>query len=520
MTLSLNIETLAQYGLNVKRNWLLSIFAIALGMLHTSSMAQCTSSGGTISTAVNSTCTLTSGTLTITGTGSITTPSSSSTGAGGILSSGTTTINNNGSISTAASNQNGDGISNSGTTTINNNGSISTSGSGAYGVYNSGNISTLNNTGTISVSGGQNAYGIGNNGTITTLNNTGSISTTNDARYGIQTYGIITTLNNQQGKSGNNPLTYSGRLPVNYNVIVASSNNYGQLSISNTFNTMVFGISGLSTTSSSIVGQTLTGVLQGFGSNLSSYISSGLTSSNGYTYSFAQQGSSGTWDLLITACSVCSVSNISSGMTVPLASVGASPVLSGGTLELLNGDSSSTAFSVTNPSTIQGPSSGSATLSGIFSGLGSLTFTGSGTTVFSGANTYTGGTTVSSGTLQGNASSLQGEIVNNSTVVFDQSTSGTYSGVMSGSGALTKQNSGTLVLTGANTYSGGTTVSAGSLQGNTTSLQGAIINNSQVVFDQATDGTYSGVMSGSGSLTNQNPGTLILTGANVRLQMV
>jgi autotransporter-associated beta strand protein len=48
-------------------------------------------------------------------------------------------------------------------------------------------------------------------------------------------------------------------------------------------------------------------------------------------------------------------------------------------------------------------------------------------------------------------------------VVFDQATDGTYSGVMSGSGSLTKQNTGTLILTGANTYSGGTTVSSGTL---------------------------------------------------------
>jgi autotransporter-associated beta strand protein len=76
-----------------------------------------------------------------------------------------------------------------------------------------------------------------------------------------------------------------------------------------------------------------------------------------------------------------------------------SPVLSGGTLVLFNGDSSSTAFSVTRASTIQNPTSGRATLSGVFSGAGSLTFTGTGTTIFTGTNTYSGGTTVASGTL-------------------------------------------------------------------------------------------------------------------------
>ena len=38
---------------------------------------------------------------------------------------------------------------------------------------------------------------------------------------------------------------------------------------------------------------------------------------------------------------------------------------------------------------------------------------------------------------------------------------------MSGSGSLTKSGAGTLILTGTNSYSGGTTVSAGTLQGTT-----------------------------------------------------
>jgi autotransporter-associated beta strand protein len=85
-----------------------------------------------------------------------------------------------------------------------------------------------------------------------------------------------------------------------------------------------------------------------------------------------------------------------------------SPVLSGGTLVLFNGDSSSTAFSVTRASTIQNPTSGRATLSGVFSGVGSLTFTGTGTTIFTGTNTYSGGTTVSSGTLSVSGTSPTG----------------------------------------------------------------------------------------------------------------
>jgi autotransporter-associated beta strand protein len=92
------------------------------------------------------------------------------------------------------------------------------------------------------------------------------------------------------------------------------------------------------------------------------------------------------------------------GSSVSLSSLGnnANPVLSGGTLALVSGDSSSISISVNGSGgTIQSPTSGSATLSGVFSGTGGLTFSGSasGRIVLSGANTYSGGTTVSGGTL-------------------------------------------------------------------------------------------------------------------------
>src|SRR5262249_58268844 len=169
---------------------------------------------------------------------------------------------------------------------------------------------------------------------------------------------------------------------------------------------------------------------------------------------------------------------------------------------------------VTNNGTLAFNRSDDITVANSISGTGALRKLGANTLTLSGANSYSGGTTVTAGTLQGNAASLQGSIANNGAVVFDQATDGTYAGNMSGSGSLAKQGAGTLMLAGTNSYSGGTTVTGGILLGNTASLPGNIANNAVVVFDQAADGTYAGVMSGTGSLAKQGAGTLTLSASH------
>jgi fibronectin-binding autotransporter adhesin len=102
-------------------------------------------------------------------------------------------------------------------------------------------------------------------------------------------------------------------------------------------------------------------------------------------------------------------------------------------------------------------------LNGVISGDGALVKTNSNTLTLGGANTYAGGTTVNGGTLIGTTASLQGAITNNSAVIFDQSSSGTYGGLMSGTGSLSKTNTGSVTLSATNSYSGATTVSQGTL---------------------------------------------------------
>jgi len=184
----------------------------------------------------------------------------------------------------------------------------------------------------------------------------------------------------------------------------------------------------------------------------------------------------------------------------------------------LNSDVTLTA---NNPS---GAANANTVFTGVLSGAHSLTLQqgangiGTGAIVLSADNTYTGGTTIASGRLQigsgGITGSVLGNIVNNAALVINRSNDWIYANVISGAGTLTKQGAGTLTLSGANTYAGGTTVFAGTLTGNTTSLQGPIINNAALVFAQATDGATSGVISGTGSLTKTGAGVLTLNGAN------
>ena len=126
-------------------------------------------------------------------------------------------------------------------------------------------------------------------------------------------------------------------------------------------------------------------------------------------------------------------------------------------------------------------------INGVVSGAVGLTKAGTGQLTLTGANIYSGGTNLnggilsvssdgnlSSGALTFNGGTLEatGSIASSKTATLnprggtflaDAGTSSTLSGVISGPGSLTKDGLGEVILTGLNTYSGGTILSHGVL---------------------------------------------------------
>jgi autotransporter-associated beta strand protein len=92
------------------------------------------------------------------------------------------------------------------------------------------------------------------------------------------------------------------------------------------------------------------------------------------------------------------------------------------------------------------------------------------------------------------------------------------SGAIAGTTGLLKDNDGTLTILNANTYSGTTTVSGGTLKlgdGVTNGgLAGPLANEAAVEFHPAGSSTHAGPLSGAGDFFKTGAGTQVLTGAN------
>ncbi|EJH5604817.1 fibronectin-binding autotransporter adhesin ShdA [Salmonella enterica] len=155
---------------------------------------------------------------------------------------------------------------------------------------------------------------------------------------------------------------------------------------------------------------------------------------------------------------------------------------------------------------------GEGELENTLSGSGSLVKTGTGELTLSGDNSYSGGTTITDGTLTADhADSLGSGDIDNSGVL--QVGEGELENTLSGSGSLVKTGTGELTLSGDNSYSGGTTITGGTLTADhADSLGTGAIANSGVL--QVGEGELENTLSGTGSLVKTGTGELTLIGNN------
>ncbi|WP_307597729.1 autotransporter outer membrane beta-barrel domain-containing protein [Variovorax boronicumulans] len=230
--------------------------------------------------------------------------------------------------------------------------------------------------------------------------------------------------------------------------------------------------------------------------------------------------------------------------------------ISAGVLQLGNGGATgSVKGSIVNNATLAIDRSDAHTLSNTISGTGSLVKQGTGTTTLTAANSYAGGTALKQGRLNvghnlslgtgalsmddgttlgfaANGLNLANAVVltgSNDPVIDTGSFDATLSGNISGGGFITKIGSGTLTLSGANSYSGATDVAAGTLKaGATGTFSAASAHNvrsgatldlagfSQTVASLANNGTVSLVGTAPGTTLTVN-GAYVGNGGVLRL---
>jgi autotransporter-associated beta strand protein len=151
----------------------------------------------------------------------------------------------------------------------------------------------------------------------------------------------------------------------------------------------------------------------------------------------------------------------------------------------------------------------------------------SGTLILTGNNTYTGFTSVSdpSATLQIGNGGTSGNLSATTSIdvegamVFNRSDTFTFPASIGGGGSVRQAGSGTVIFTGDHGYTGGTTISSGSLQlgngGTTGSLLGPVVDNGTLIFNRSDDINFNNIISGTGGITKNGPNTVAIPSTTV-----
>ncbi|WP_079845612.1 fibronectin-binding autotransporter adhesin ShdA [Salmonella enterica] len=152
------------------------------------------------------------------------------------------------------------------------------------------------------------------------------------------------------------------------------------------------------------------------------------------------------------------------------------------------------------------------TLDNNVTGEGQIVKSGSDELIVTGDNNYSGGTTITGGTLTADHADSLGTGAIANSGVL-QVGEGELENTLSGAGSLVKTGTGELTLSGDNSYSGTTTITGGTLTADhADSLGTGTIANSGVL--QVGEGELENTLSGSGSLVKTGTGELTLSGDN------
>lgn len=221
-------------------------------------------------------------------------------------------------------------------------------------------------------------------------------------------------------------------------------------------------------------------------------------------YSFAVTGSaSGAASLALTDGGIVNNSSSAPSFAVSGLSGNGGALIFSGTGNATNASITAGAFGIVtfNDRTDAGANAALVAQSG-----GTISFAGTGP---ANDNKVSAGSIAGAGTFDLGGNSLTVGALNTSTEV---------SGSITGTGGLTKTGSGTLTLAGNNSFTGGTTVSSGTLQigngGTAGSIVGNVVDNGLLIFNRADAVSYAGVISGTGGVTKLAGGVLTLSGAS------
>jgi autotransporter-associated beta strand protein len=529
------------------------------------------------------------GSIVKSGAGTLVLSAANSYTGGTVLSAGTLVAGNASALGTGTLNFNGGALQANAPLVLANPYSLT-----ADSVINGSNDLTLSGPGTF---GSFNLLVNNSAGTVT-------LSNSNNGTGSITLDGSILVLSGVNGYTGGTTVT-AGTLRLGVSGALAATGavavNGGTLDVNGTTQTigdlsgtvgnitmgggsLTFGTSTASTTFGGVISQAATLIKQGSGAVLlsgnNSY--SGTTRVNAGTLVVGHANALGTSNLELNG------GNLQSNSALAITnnySVTANSAINGSNSLALSGTGALGAniLSVLN-------TAGTVTLSGVLSGVGgSIVQNGVGGTLLIsgvGANTYTGGVTLTAGTLiAGKASALGtgalnlngGTLQTNASLVLANPYSLTANSVINGSNDLTLSGPGTfgnfnllvnnsagtvtlsdsisgpgsitlngniLVLSAVNSYTGGTTVTAGTLQlgvsgalaatgavavnGGTLDVNGTTqtisdlsgaagtitMGGGSLTFGTAVSTTFGGVISETGNLIKQGSGTVILAGNN------